>query len=90
MESNLVVADTFLSKIDAELAVSALEAAGIDAMVRTDDCGGVRPSLWMGGVAVLVRAEDADRAREVLSLVTEPGVSEFEHDVGGGDVERAD
>jgi hypothetical protein len=70
MDDTLVVIRTFLNHIDADIAHGALEAAGIDSLIRSDDCGGVRPHLWMGGVALLVRDEDAERANEVLS--TEP------------------
>lgn len=68
--SELVLLRTYLTSIDAELAKGALEAAGIDSIVRADDCGGTRPHLWLGGVELLVRSEDAERADEVLS--TEP------------------
>ena len=43
-ESELVPVKTFLSRIEADLAKSALEAAGISALVRADDAGGARPS----------------------------------------------
>ena len=66
MSDSLVVIRTFLNHFDADVAHSALEAAGIESMIRSDDCGGVRPHLWMGGVALLVREEDAERANEVL------------------------
>jgi len=62
----LVVVSTFLNEIDAEIARSALEAAEIESMVSADDAGGVRPHLWMGGVRLLVRAEDAEKASEIL------------------------
>jgi len=66
----LVAIRTFMNSIDAELARSALEAAGIDCMVRTDDAGGQEPQLQMtGGVQVLVRAENATEAEAVLSAV---------------------
>lgn len=74
METELVVVGTFINHFPADVAKSALEAAGIDAMIRSDDCGGLRPHLWMGGVQVLVRAEDRQRALEVLreqAVVTE-------------------
>jgi hypothetical protein len=64
--SDLVVVRTFLNKFDAEMAKSALDAANIDAMVKADDAGGTRPGLWLGGVELLVRAEDAERAAEIL------------------------
>ncbi len=67
-ESELVVIRLFMSAIDAEVAHGALEAAGIEAMVSTDDCGGMRPHLQVGRVALLVRPEDADEARRVLDL----------------------
>lgn len=65
-DAELVVVKTFLSRIDADLAKGALEAAGIDAMVRADDAGGTRPGLWMGGVALLVRVDDQEEARKIL------------------------
>ena len=37
-----------------------------DAMVAADDAGGNRPGLWMGGVRLLVREEDAQEAGKVL------------------------
>ena len=65
-DSDLVVVRTYLNNFDAEVAKSALEAANIDSMIRADDAGGMRPHLWIGGVELLVRAEDAMRANEVL------------------------
>ena len=66
----LVVARTFLNRIDADLAPGALEAAGIDAVVSADDAEGNQPGLWMGGVRVLVRADDLEEATEVLGPAT--------------------
>jgi hypothetical protein len=66
--SHLVTVRTFLNRIEAELALSALEAAGIEAVMLRDDCGGVRPSLWLTGVDLLVRPEDFRRATDVLDL----------------------
>jgi hypothetical protein len=57
---------TYLNEIECDLAKTALEAAGIESLVRADDCGGLRPHLWMSGVELLVRAEDAKRADEIL------------------------
>jgi hypothetical protein len=79
MSDDLIVIRTFLTAVDAELARGALEAAGIDSMIRADDCGGTRPHLWMGGVELLVRHEDVARAEEILA--TEPGPVE-NNDVG--------
>jgi len=63
----LVVIRTFTDRIEAELAHSALEAAGIASMLRSDDAGGLRPHMTLtNGVELLVRAEDAAVARAVL------------------------
>jgi hypothetical protein len=62
----LVVIRTFLNHVDADLARSALESAGVESMIRSDDCGGLRPHLWMSGVELLVRAEDAEQAEQIL------------------------
>jgi hypothetical protein len=66
MPDDLVRIRTFLTSMDAELARGALEAAEIPSMIRADDCGGLRPHLWIGGVELLVRAEDGERAEEIL------------------------
>ena len=75
-DSELVVVRTFGTHIEADLAKSALDAAGIEVFVRADDAGGERPHLWTSqGVEVVVRAEDAAEAREILD-VTAKDVSE--------------
>ena len=61
-----VVIRTFLNHIEAELAKTVLEAAGIESYIRSDDCGGMRPHLWMGGIELFVHAEDVAEADEVL------------------------
>jgi hypothetical protein len=73
-QTDLVVVHTFNNRPEAELAKSALEAAGIDAMIQADTGGGMRAHLaWAGvGVQVLVRAEDAQAARDVLDLPARP------------------
>jgi hypothetical protein len=65
-DSELTIVRTYISTIEAELARSALAAAGIEAAIRSDDCGGMRPHMQMAGVELLVRAEDADDATAVL------------------------
>ena len=73
-DSELVVVRTFGDRIEADLAHSALEAAGIASMVSGDDAGGVQPGLWTGeGVALLVREEDATIAREILDVEPKAG-----------------
>jgi hypothetical protein len=69
-DAQLVVVQTFNTRPEADMAVSALAAAGIDAIVRADSGGNQRPSIaWAGvGYQVLVRGEDADAARDILEL----------------------
>jgi hypothetical protein len=66
-DAALVVVGTFLNQIEADMARGALEAADIESMISADDAGGLRPHLWMGGVRLLVRAEDAEQASEILA-----------------------
>jgi hypothetical protein len=64
---SLVVVRTFGDRIEAELAQSALEAAGIESTIRTDDAGGLNPGMALtNGISVMVRVEDAVMAAEVL------------------------
>jgi Putative prokaryotic signal transducing protein len=65
-QPDFIIFRTFLNHFDAELAKMALEAAGIQCFVRSDDCGGMRPHLWMAGIDLLVHMDDQQRAEEVL------------------------
>jgi len=71
--SALVVVQAFGSQVEADLAKSVLESAGIDAMIQADRAGGMRDHLaWSGpGFKLLVREEDAAEAREVLQPLPE-------------------
>jgi hypothetical protein len=72
-EANLVVVGLFGSEPEVEIAKSALEAAGIDAMIQADTAGRMRPHIaWSGsGFKILVREEDATAAREILETPVE-------------------
>lgn len=67
-DAKLVVVETFGYQLAADMAKSALEAAGIDAMIQADSVGGTRPHVAFasGGYKILVREEDAGAARDVL------------------------
>jgi len=69
-DADLVIVHTFDNGADAEVAKSALDAAGIDSMIQADTAGGMRVHLaWAGsGFRVLVREEDAAAARDILNL----------------------
>ena len=63
----LIVLEEFSDHFAADVAKSALDAAGIECFVKSDDAGGMRPGMWMGnGVQLIVRADDARRAKEIL------------------------
>ncbi|HKC59812.1 MAG TPA: DUF2007 domain-containing protein [Myxococcales bacterium] len=67
-EGPLVVA-TFALPTEAEMARGLLESNGIQALLRDEGLVGVHPLLSnaVGGVKVVVPAEDAERAREILN-----------------------
>ena len=80
-EDDLVEIASFAFRHEAEFAVSVLEAAGIDAVVRDGFFAGLRPHVLFasGGVPVFVRAGEAEAAREVL----ESGAGTIENEDAG-------
>ncbi len=78
MTDGVVVLRQFSTEVEARLAASVLEANGIPAEVLADTAGGTLPSIALiFPVRLLVRASDADLARELLDTSAEPP-----HDVG--------
>ena len=65
--SDLIAVSTFRSTADAQIAKGLLDEAGIESMVRTDNAGGMYPSL--SGAELLVRSEDVDKAHEALDVL---------------------
>ena len=66
--SELVVAETYSNELEAAVAKTALDAAGIDSMIRSDDSGGEAPAMQLSrGIQILVMPRDAEDARAVLS-----------------------
>ena len=63
--TNLIVVGTYREKMEAEIARSALEAAQIESMVQGDNVHG-GPGFWIKDYELLVRAEDVERASEIL------------------------
>ena len=70
---NLVVVQSFGNRLEAELAKGVLEEAGIQAIIQGDTAGRMREHLaWSGaGFKILVREDDAARARDVLTSPVE-------------------
>ncbi len=67
VSSEIVVLRTYTNELDARLAATILEANGIPVQVLADTAGGAYPSMGLVFPArLLVRAEDAADAREIL------------------------
>lgn len=81
--SELVPIASFRDVLDAELAVSSLAAAGIEAQLADDGVVGVAwtYSVAIGGVKVLVSRSDVDAARGILDA---DHSSELEEALGPG------
>jgi hypothetical protein len=69
--TELVAVRRYNNKIDADLAKTTLNAAGIQSFVRSDDYGGSAPHLsFSSGVEIVVRSEDAQDADAILNCDT--------------------
>jgi len=62
--AELVVLSTFRSVTDAQIAKGILDDVQIESTIRSDNAGGMYPAL--DAADLLVRADDAERAREAL------------------------
>jgi hypothetical protein len=63
----VVEVGVYPTRSDAELAQTALTAAGITSVVAADDAGGAYPFDLTGGARLLVDEADADDAAAVLA-----------------------
>jgi Putative prokaryotic signal transducing protein len=72
-DAKLVVVWEYGSRMEADVAMSMLEAAGIEGFSQADTAGGMREHLaWSGaGFKILVREEDVAAAREILTAPSE-------------------
>jgi hypothetical protein len=74
-----VTVRTYATEIAAEAAASCLEANGIRCLLTADDCGGMLSAMDnYAGVKLIVAADEAESAREILSRegVPQPGSSD--------------
>ena len=76
--TDLVCVRTYELRAVAEMAAGLLAGNGIDARVFSDDVGGTNPAVLSstGGARLMVRASDADDARDVLDSVEELALSD--------------
>ena len=73
MTDDLVVVHTFPNEVAAHVARVSLDAHGIEAILLSDDAGGMLPTLqFLHGVRLAVRRADAELARRVLQAIDEP------------------
>jgi hypothetical protein len=71
--NDVVVLRKYSTEVEARLAASVLEANGIPAEVSADTAGGALPSIALiFPVRLLVRADDAELARDLLDTPAEP------------------
>jgi Putative prokaryotic signal transducing protein len=72
VSEEVVVLRTYVSELEARLAATILEANGIAAEVLADNAGGAYPSMALVyPIRLLVRAEDAALAAEILDTPAE-------------------
>jgi hypothetical protein len=67
----MIVLSQFRSVAEAHIAKGVLDDVGIESMIRSDNAGGMYPSL--AEVELLVRDEDAEEAEAALRAVDSPG-----------------
>ena len=63
----MVQVGTYPTRQDAELAQTALTAAGIASEIESDDAGGAYPFDLSGGARLLVDEADAESATAILT-----------------------
>jgi len=70
--SEKIQVGSYPTRSDAELAQSALEAAGIESVLVVDDAGGAYPFDLTGGARVLVEKKHAADAAQILGERSPP------------------
>lgn len=76
MSDEWVTIERFLDRVDAQVARSRLEAAGIPALLADEGMGGLFGYALVRGVRLQVPAADEARAAEVLAEAPEPADEE--------------
>ena len=72
--NELTAVGEFENRIEAEIAQGLLTDAGIESIVKADDCGGMLMGVSLirkGGVKIIVSVEMAEKAQDVLSVLSE-------------------
>ena len=70
MIDGMTVLRTYGSEMEAEMAAAMLQAYGVEALVSTDDAGGMYPQMaQLRGIKLLVWEKDLEEARALLESV---------------------
>lgn len=70
MTDEPVALRTFDNEGEAQMAQQMLEDGGVRSFISKDDAGGMEPQLQLtGGVRLMVSSSNAERAREILSVL---------------------
>lgn len=70
MSEEIVAIKTFSNETDAAMAQQVLHESGVRAFIFKDDAGGMEPHLQLtGGVRLVVKRADAERAYEILQTL---------------------
>ncbi len=70
MTNEPVAIRTFDNEAEAEMAQQMLVDGGVPSFISKDDAGGMEPQLQLtGGVRLIVSGVNAERAREILSVL---------------------
>jgi len=80
--SDIVEIASFGTTFEAKTALAHLASEGIESSVLTDNAGGTIPSMSLleGGVRLVTRSEDAQRARDILNTLDEEEVESVGRD----------
>lgn len=73
-ELHLVTLQIFTDRMQAEMAKGLLDNAQIPSVISAGDAGGIQstPFAFSPGVTLSVRAEDLEKAKEVVSVMEIP------------------
>jgi hypothetical protein len=67
MSENLKLVRKFATETEAQMARASLECEGIQAVIMTDDAGGMLPQFQMvEGVRLMVREDNLEKAKAIL------------------------
>lgn len=70
MSDDIVQLIRYPSEMDAIFVRTMLQSEGIEVMIMKDDAGGMEPQFQLTqGVRLMVRAEDLERAKELIAEI---------------------